>query len=360
MRKVTKIIVITFLLFVLLPEYKIYSQVNNFGNEVGGDVSDPGMQFSDDGFKPPTTKKEERIRKKALRISLSTKEVIILSRKERGKELKFFEKLRYPFIKRKKDKIDKLQAQADGMKFGSQDSSGNQMPGYVQNSKYQLTIKEKEVLNKKNSNDSLTIEEEKIYQKAIKKQKKQEKLKQKYEKDVVSDDEEQLLRNSRKYQYKDSITDAQKDQIKDIKRRKKHNDRINKKIRNYQIDSAYNSGGYLPKLPLKYRLKNMLPRFAPASKRPSSFIKKMRRLNRRYTLTDKEKEAYNQKKGGRPLGLFDQIRANKAATKMYLLTLKGKKLLKKQYYKYQTKETRKRLKKQQRDIKKRQRQKKNY
>lgn len=332
-----------FLIFLFIMQLATAQTDFNFGQPANGPVSSRGMQINSDGFHPPLTRKEEKARREALRISLTNNDVMILLRKQNGKELTFWQKVQYPFIKMKKNKLDKLKAQSNTAKSNS-DTTGH-LPNYLSNGgKNDLTIKERDILDKKDKqNEELTPEEEKIYKKAIRKQAKLNKLKQKYQKIQLTEDEENLLKKSRRNI--NSLTPEEKNQLDEIKKKQKHNDKIDQKIRTQAIDSAYKTGDWLPTTPKKYRWLNLLPKFKQTKERPSSYVRKMRRYNRLYSLTDNEKIALNNRNSGVKMNPLELATARRAASKDYTLKVKIRNLEIKEYLKYQPKESRKRMRK---------------
>lgn len=322
----------------LLINYLFFAQnVDNFGKPAQGPTAPGGQQLSFDGFNFPKTKMEEKARKKALRLSLSRKEMMIYLKKENGKKLNFWQSIRYPSIKHRKKKLEKLQA-----KYKAQTDPSNAQPGYV-GDKYNLTIKEKEIMERKEKNDSLSAKELKIYNKAIKKQEKKEKLLKSFEKKSFTDQEE-AVKNKAKINVH-LLSPEEKETLKQIREKEAYNQKVDKKRINYQTDSVYNAGGYIPKLPFKYRIKKLLPSFKKNPQKPSSYMRKVNRLQRIYAITEEDKELIGQYKSGQALTPIQKLKAERASTKSYNLNEELKILNKKYYLRYQPKESRKLIKK---------------
>ncbi len=353
MDKYTKAFFITFLFVSLVCVGSLNAQpVTNGTVHKDAAVSGVGKQFGTDGFQGPKTRKEERLRRKARRLSLSRKQLNIYNRKQRGKDLNIIEKIRYPRIKHKKDKLDALQKKADGLNGSTATASTSGTPGYLKTpKKYQLSIKEKDIIAKYNQDStSLSDKELKLYKKAQKKQKKQDKYKKKNTKIKISSADSAFLWNSNKYP--DSLTNDDKARVKQIKRQKKHNKKIQNRIRNYQIDSLLAAGEPVPITKRGISFKRMFKKKQRPAK-PSHFVKKLRRAQRRYSLTDRQKTAYNNR--SRNLSPIDRHRANRAEIKNYLLPKKLKKIQKKEYLKSQPRNARRSMRKDARKLKRAQR-----
>lgn len=332
LKKITVLLVFLFINYIFIAQ-----NVDNYGKPVQGPAAPGGQQVSFDGYNFPKTKMEERARKKALRLSLSRKEMQIYLKKENGKKLNFWQSLRYPFIKHRKKKLEKLQA-----KYKAQSDPANAQPGYV-GDKYNLTIKEKEILERKEKNDSLSAKELKIYNKAKKKQERKEKLVKSFEKKQFTDEEE-AVKNKAKVNIH-LLSPEEQETLKQIREKEAYNQKVDKKRINYQTDSVYNAGGYIPKLPFKYRIKKFLPSFKKNPQKPSSYMRKVNRLQRIYAITDEEKELIGKYKSGQALSPLQKLKAERASTKSYNLNEELKILNKKYYLRYQPKESRKLIRK---------------
>jgi len=332
MNKYIKFFIILLFLGSFVSVNEVYSQPNTTQTTIdpGGDVSGIGQQFNTAGFRPPLTKKEERMRRKARRLSLSRKQLNIYNRKQRNKELTFFEKVRYPFIKRKKDKLDDLQKKADAMVYEPTQAGGGAQPGYMQTpKKYELNIKEKDIISKYDQDSSsLDKKEMKLYKKAIKKQKKADKYLTKYQKTSLSNNDSLLIHMYKNHP--DSLSRAEKKDAKRAIKVRNKNKKVDDRIINYQVDSTLANGGWVPVSQRKFSLKRFFGRFSPKL-RPSSYVKKQRRINRRWGLTDRQKDAVQN--SGRNTRWIDKHRANRAVTKKYVHKKKSQKLAKKEYLK---------------------------
>ncbi len=351
MDKIIKIIALTFI-FNFLFLFVSYSQI---GADYGKDVTKttpyypPGSQLSKDGFHPPLTKKQERMSRRARRLTLSTKEQNILNRKEREgtdekDKLSLWENIRYPFIKRKSNKLEQLKAKTNNK---------SNLPGYMKKTeKYRLTFHEEDILRKAKT-DSLSAQEQKTYNKAIKKQKKLEKIKNSYKPQPISDDEKDIWikANNKKKIFlgikvrRKKLTAQERKKLPEIRRKEKHNRKIKRKIHNFQVDSAIASGAWLPVSKNKYSLKSLFFKIKHKRPRPSSYARKLRRINRRYRLTKKQKKNYIKSKNGAFLLPDEKLSARKAISKKWRKKLAMKKLLKKEFLKSQTRETRKMMRK---------------
>ncbi|MBN2662200.1 MAG: hypothetical protein JXR68_01005 [Bacteroidales bacterium] len=333
MDKYIKFFLISFFILCLIPSKQLNAQPDVTPTQVdpNGAVAGIGQQFAIAGFRSPLTKKEQRLRKKGRRLSLSRKQLNIYNRKIRNKELKFFEKLRFPFIKRKYEKLENLQKQADALKYDRSSSApAGSKPGYLEPPpKYQLSIKEKEVINKYDQDSSsLDKKELKLYKKAVKKQDKADKYLSKYRKTPLDAQDSLLI--SLYLNHPDSLSSAEKQAAKKAIKVRKQNRKIDDKIRNYQVDSALANGGWVPVTQRNFSPKRFFQRFKPKEK-PSRYVRKQRRINRRFGLTDRQKTALNNKQ--RIVRPVDRYRVRRAEVKNYLHQKRTEKLLKREYIK---------------------------
>ena len=309
---------------------------------------------NNDGFRPPLSRKEEKIRRKAKRLSLTHKDLQALNLHDRGKELTFRQKIRYFFANRKQEKLDKLQ-----------DEAKNQIPsspatGY-DNSKYALTIEEQEIVRKSEQDSiELTVAEKKILKKARKKQKKNEKQEEKFNKQYSKDDlsakELELL--AKEKSFPDSLSKEEKKHLRLINKKNRRNNRIDDKIYAQQLDSAYASGGYMPIPEKKFRLpKISLKRKGP---KPSNFLKKLRRTERKLTPTLNQKQAMGKARSGAYLTSIEKYRAKRGQIKEWRLEQKMERIYHREFMKNQTKSTRKKLRKSARKANNNQKSRKKY
>jgi hypothetical protein len=355
MNKNTQIVLIIFtLLIIFIPKISI-SQIDdaNFGKTVKTPTPyyPPGTQLSRDGFHPPLTKKQERAMRKARRLFLSNKQKAVIYRKESGHDSVFWDNFRYPFLKHKQKKLNELLTKSGYKK----DSSAG--PAYMRKAnKYKLTIEEQDLIQRsKDSTQTLTPEEQKKLKKALAKEKKYQKYKQKYTIHKFTKEETDLLRKNPK-----SLSKEQLKELKKLKKIQKQNERRKNKIHKFKIDSAVQAGGWMPVQEKKFSLKNL---FSPRrhSPRPSSYVRKLRRYERRYKLTEKEKQAYNKYKSGAFMKPYERKLANRAWRKMWEKKEKIKKLQHKEYMKMQPPPTRRMIRKTQRQAdRKRKRQKNKF
>jgi len=329
-----------FFIFLFLTT-NIISQETNFG-EINYDLpsAERFQQFQKDGLRIPYTKEEERAMRKAKRLSLSSNEMRIINLKERGKELTFWQKIRFPFINRRYQKLQELQKQAKSQATGQ--AISNQTT-----TKYDLTVEEKIIMEKSlDSNVNLTKEEQKILKKAEKKQKKKDKFNKKNKIKPITDEEKDLVKSSKSK--KDTLSKEQKKQVKKIKKDIKYNKKVKNKIQSYRIDSAYRAGAPLPDIPTKFKIKLFFQRmFSPKAKGPklSSYAQKVERIYNRYTPTPKEKDAYNKAKSGAYITSIERYRARRANYKLWQRDRKTQKYLKKFFYDMQHKTTKKQIRK---------------
>lgn len=354
MGKYIKFFLISFFIFCLIPNTHLDAQpdVTPMTVDPNGSVAGIGQQFATAGFRPPLTRKEQRLRRKGRRLSLSRKQLNIYNRKIRNKELKFFEKLRYPFIKRKYEKLETLKKQADALKYDRSSSApAGSKPGYLEPPpKYQLSIKEKDIIEKYNQDSSsLDKKELKIYNKAIKKQRKTEKYLSKFKKTPITEQDSLLI--FMYLNYPDSLSSSEKQAAKHAIKTRKKNKKIDDKIRNYQVDSALANGGWVPVSQRNFSPKRFLKRFKP-KERPSRYVRKQKRIDRRFGLTDKQKTALNNKQ--RIVKPIDRYRVRRAEIKNYLHQKRTEKLLKREYIKSLSRKNKKIFRKNQRASKKNQ------
>lgn len=336
MNKSIKIIYTT-ILFIFIFYSPVFSQ--NIKADYGQNATDAtpfyplGAQLSKDGFHPPLTRKDERMLRKAKSLSLSTKEKSILLRKENNKELTFYQKLKYPFIKRKNDKLEKLKEQAN---------NSSNSPSYLQKAdKYRLSYNEEDIINKAKT-DSLSEAEQKVYKKALKKQEKYQKEENKFKIDEITEDEKKLL--IKEHNHKKDLTPSEKKDLKEIHKKQKQNQKAKDRKHKIQVDSAVAAGAWLPVSNKKFSIKNFVSKIRRKRVKLSSYSRKLNRINKRYELTENQKKAYNRKISGLFITKKEKKLASKAYAKNWYKKEKTKKLLKKEFLKTQTPNTRKMIK----------------
>jgi len=207
MNKFIKII-FSSLIFSLLFSFSSQSQIidANYGETNYNSTPNykPGQQLSIDGFHPPQTRKEERILRRMRRLTPSKKERSIYNRKKRLIKnpndtlikITSFENMRYPSIVRKKARLQKL--------INKHNKTQSPIPNYLRKAnKYRLSYEEEDIL-KKAETDSLNANEEKIYKKALKKQSKIDKEKEKFTPIEVEEEEKRIYykaKNKKKFLY---------------------------------------------------------------------------------------------------------------------------------------------------------------
>lgn len=311
---------------------KSFSQGNLVGVDNSADYAE--------GFIFPRTRYEEKIRLKAIRLGLTREEQMIYLKKEAIKKIKtdtsqrhyvpkltLWEQIRYPIIKYKKKRLDKI--------------LGNYNP-YTNDNK-RLTPKEKEIIAKKEKGEELTNREQKIYNKAQKKVKKQQKKQSKITQLELTDEEKEIVSKSKKS--KESLSKEEKAKLKAIHKKQRQLRRIKEKEMMRKYDSLYWVGEKLPVLPFKYRLRNLLPKFKSSKEKPSTYYRKLNQLYRRYNVTPEENELINKYKAGMSLNSYQRLKARRALVKQSLLKEQITELKRKEYIKFQPRDSQKLLKK---------------
>ncbi|MEA3450632.1 MAG: hypothetical protein U9Q83_01870 [Bacteroidota bacterium] len=356
MNKIIKIIIST-LIFSILFSFSSQSQIidANYGktNNNSTPFYKPGQQLSIDGFHPPKTRKEERILNRMRRLTLSAKERSIYNRKKRKInnpndtliKLTSFENMRYPSILRKKERLEKL--------INKHNKNKTPIPSYLKKaSKYRLSYEEEDIL-KKSETDSLTVAEEKILKKAQKKQDKIDKEKEKFTPIDVEDEEKRIYYKAKnKEQFllifkkrRQKLTPEERQDYPEIRKKFRHNNRIDRKIKKFKIDSAINAGAWIPVKKKKFYFKVFFAKLFKKRKPPSTYARKQNRINKRNELNEREKMALQKKQGGSFLTPKERILSNRAIAKNWRHKEQTKKLLKKEFLKTQTKATRKMIRK---------------
>lgn len=351
MNKITINSLIIFLILTFLVSFDANSQ--DFGKT---SWTESVSATEKDGYKPPLTKGEEQVRRKAKRLSLTLKDIQVLNLSQKGKELTFKQKLRLPFAKRKKRKLEKLQNKAESL-------AKSDTPGYMKpDDKNVLTIDEREILEKaENDTVELTKKEMRIYKKALKKQEKQEKHKSKYTPNPLSSDEEALL--TKKSKMPDSLSKEEKKLLKDIKKKEKYNKKVDERIYQYRLDSAYATGMPMPVKEKKINLPKI--RIVKKANRPSSYMKKKMKLQKKYIDPPRKFVRITKKKSeDKKLTQSDQRYLakyrKKKKTNEWIYKNKMNKLNKKYFLKNQMRVTRKQMKKAEKKSKKRDKKRQNY
>lgn len=330
-------IIYTTVLFIFIFYTPLFSQ--NIDADYGQNATDAtpfyplGSQLSKDGFHPPVTRKDEKMLRKAKRLSLSTKEKSILLRKENEKELTFYQKIQYPLVKRKSDKLEKLKEQAN---------SSSNSPSYLQKAdKYRLSYNEEDIL-KKAKTDSLSEAEQEVYKKALKKQEKYKKEEAKFQTTEITEDEKELL--IREYRNKKDLSPSEKKDLQEIHKKQKQNDKVKDRKHKIQVDSAVAAGAWMPVSSKKFSVKNFVSKITRKRVKPSSYSRKLNRINRKYELTENEKKAYNREISGLFITKDEKMLSSKAIAKNWYKKEKTKKILAKEFMKTQTPNTRKMMK----------------
>jgi hypothetical protein len=307
-----------------------------------------------DGYKPPISKKEERIRRKARRLSMTHADNQVINLKERGRDLSFKQKLRYPFAKRKLRKLESLKGKSDKL----QESSS--VPGYMtqSNARNEITIEEKEIIKKVEEQDSveLTRQEERLYKRAQRKKRREDRYQRKFTEKEITAEEQEILDLHKKDP--DSLSRAEIKEFRQINKKVKQNKKVKKRIHSYYVDSAYASGAPMPVQQKKFRLPKITIR--TAKNRPSSFVKNVTSVERRYSPSPKQKTAMYKARSGANMTFIERYRARRGYAKEWLKEEKLKKIYEKEFRKNQLKSTRKMMRKKQKESEKQHKKRQNY
>ncbi len=344
MNKNTIIFIISLIFFSFLTQKELKSQ--DYGTTMWYESLNATNR---DGFKPPLTKKEEKIRRKAKRLSLTHKDIQVLNLKDRDKKLTLKQKLRYPFANRKKKKLEKLQKQYDNYT----NTKGSAQPGYMQDDskKNELTIDEKILLEKvENDTIEMTKKEKRLYKRALRKQKRAEKQKNKYKHQAYTEEEQALVEKLEKEP--SEITKEDKQKLKEFKQKYKHNEKVDERIYQYRLDSAYAVGAPMPVAEKKFRSPKIS--FKKKRMKPSSYMKKKMRLERKYNTPPRsftaitQKKSENEKLSPRDMKKMQKYYQKKPAND-WIYKQKMDKLNEKEFKKNQLKSTRKNMKKREKE-----------
>jgi len=337
MHKITKYLILS-VPFIFFFKINSFSQNNTLNfkqidSTVTQDSLNPGEHFFYEGYKLPSTKNEEKEIRKARRNTLTTEEYIIISRVSHNKTITFIQKLKYPFLKRKKKNYDRIMSKKSNPKLSTS----------VPNSpRYSLSIKEKELL-KKGDSTQLTSEEAKMYKKAKRKQKRIERYQEKH-KITKLEEEDQIIVNKGK-KNKKLLTKEERKKFRKLRPIDKKNERIKEQKKQFKIDSALAAVAWLPIEPKKHPLKTFWNNLKNPGQRPSSYVKKIRRIESRYKLTPKEMKAWNMFKSNVQTTGNTKRLAYRAYYKLSKKYEKEKKIKHKEFLKSQPRQTRKSIKK---------------
>ncbi len=275
------------------------------------------------GAKIPKTAYEEHILRKMLHTRLTKKELLIFIKKEKlNQPLTFFEQITYLKAKYKINRRQKIlyKFALDTSKFASKTAQN-------------LTPAEIQVLKKaQDSTQTLTKIEQKTLKRALKKQKRLKKLQQKY---TLTPEDKLLLQKAKT----DTVKLTLKEKIKLYKIHQKQ-----KRIEQRKLQKMAKGGDWTPKPVTKTKTPLFNLNFS-SKKRPSSYVRKIRRLQQRYKLSEDEINALNIVKS-QSATKKDIILAKRARKKQWRYQTKVEKLKHKYFLKLQTKEQRKLLRKQ--------------
>lgn len=344
MDKITKYLFLN-ALFTIFFIHSSFSQTNTLNlkqvdSTVTQDSLKVGEHFFYEGFKLPATRGEEIAIRKARRYTLTTKEYIILSRYNKGKPLKFWQRLQVPFIKRKKKKYDKIISK----------KSNSTISGSAPNKKrYTLSIKEQELINNTDTSN-LTKQQKRLRQKALKKQARIAKYKEKHQQTKLTEEQQTIINKGNKD--KKLLTKEERKTYRKLKPIDRKNKRIKKQRQQMKIDSALAAGAWLPVEPKKHPLKTLWHNLKNPKQRPSSYVKKLKRIEKRYKLTPEEQQAWNMYKSHVGISKKTKKLAYRAYYKLHTKYEKEKKVKHKEFMKLQPRQTRKNLKKKNRQTNK--------
>ncbi len=275
------------------------------------------------GARVPKTAYEERILRKMLHTRLTKKELLVVIKKNKlGQNLTFFEQIIYLKAKYKINRRQKIlyKFALDTSKFMSKTTSN-------------LTPAEKQVLKKaQDSTQTLSKLDKKILKRALKKQKRLKRLQQKY---TITPEDKLLLEKAKS----DSVKLTLKEKIKLYKIHQKQ-----KRIEQRKLQKMAKGGDWTPQPVTKTKTPIFNISFS-AKKRPSSYVRKIRRLQQRYKLTEEEINALNIVKS-QSATKKDIILAKRARKKQWRYQTKVEKLKHKYFLKLQTREQRKLLRRQ--------------
>ena len=273
------------------------------------------------GMNMPRSRHTWKVKKKLNRLRLTDKEWEAWLKKEYGnKELSAKEQMYYMSAKRKKNKQAKILAKyyADS----------------VTKTEKKLSPGEQELLNKsKNDTVKLTLGEKVKLWNANRKVKSLEKKKNRYK---LSENDSLLLEKAKN----DTVKLSMKEKLRLAKVSYKA-----KKIQKHKEEEYAAQGGWTPT-----KQGSVKTFFAKAfdfkgKKSPSPYMKKLEKIEKKYSLNEKELEAYNKEKSNVMMLPKEKKLAKRAEAKIWAYNAK-KDLIKKKYFmQLQDSNTKKRLKK---------------
>ncbi len=295
------------------------------------DVSTSGTQLTQDGFKITEYKEQKKYNRKQKKYSLTAKERKIKLRAENGKDLTFWEKRTLKKIKKKETKKEELDN-----KYKSNSNKTTNTTNKI-SSKLSLSIEEEAIIAKKDTASKLTFVEKIEYRKAIKRR---NKIERRNKKDslslagsIISEDEQNILDNK---ENDSTLTKTEKKTYRSAKKKQKKADKIEKK----RVKDKLLKQGWTVNRVTGFKLRYLLP--APRSQKAKERAreknrkkhltkeqKKIERIQKKYAISDKEKDAYNKGSSGYPLNFTEKRRYKRAVWKHW----KSEKEIKKVYLK---------------------------
>ena len=308
--------------------FNIYSQ-NNKTDFYGAYPSSYGINadsslISSIGIQYPHSAYTEKLLKKKKRLSYTQKERIVLIKFYTGKELTSKEKFIPKKALKKKQKLDKLiyKYTLDTLKHSI-------------NTKTQISEYQKLLLQKAQKNPhSLSPTEEKVVKQIQKQQKKLEKASKRYS---LNSYDSLLIRKSRLDTA--HLTIKEKIRLIKIKSKKKH-------IEKRKLERLSQQGYPVPIRPKTSTLLIEKLNIFNSKNRPSKYIRKVKKLRKKYTLTPAQIQAYNKMKSRVPLNsVKEKYLAKRAYNKQEKFKQKKYKLDQQYFWSLQDKETIKRHKK---------------
>ncbi len=284
------------------------------------------------GIAYPRSAYTESMIKKIKKLKLTKKEELVLLKYSSGQQLTPGETLVMKRALRKKEKLRKLKTkyQMDTLRFATKHS-------------FELSPAEEDILKKaQDSGVVLTPSEKKLLKMVQRHQKNLEKIKKSH---TVSEEEKALLEKAKRDTA--HLTLKEKAQLLKIKQKQK-------RIQNIRYRQLAMSGQPIPVKPsLPQRIGMKINILNPRT-RPSSYIRKARKLEKKYKLSDKEQMAYNKKISGVPLLTFkEKYLATRAMAKKTKYETKKHKLDQKYFWSLQDKDTRKRHRQRLKQLRKR-------
>ena len=273
------------------------------------------------GMHYPKTAYAEKLLRKRTKLNYTPKERQVLIKFYAGKELTPTENLILKKALRKQQKRDKLiyKYMLDTLRRNTKINP--------QLSKYEKQLLDKE----KDSSASLTLAEQKALRLVHRHQKNLQRIQKRQT--LTSQDSSLLLKAS-----SDSARLRLGEKIKLLQIKQKQ-----KRIENLKLNRMANQGFPTPiKVSATQRILRKINILNPRN-RPSSYLRKAHNLEKKYKLSQQERDAYNKMKSGYPLLSFkEKYLANKAYYKLEKYKQKKHKLDQKYFWSMQDKQVKKR------------------